>query len=414
MNSEFMAQLLLSHLSEVYKMSQDNLVETIQDFSIEPFMEKDSLTNKNATEAVAQDEVQSPNDNGYRRLSEEDCKLLQYYFKEVGGEPLLSPGEETEICIKMKEYQSKVKKIKTLLNKAIRESKVDVKYSPPRPRISSRGRKATFRKTKAANAYVSPEKIQRLSALMRAYSKKANMFKERFVKANLRLVISIAKKHIGRGLPFADLIQEGNIGLIKAVEKFDHTKGYRFSTYASWWITQRISRALFDQTRIIRVPVRVLEQANKAYKTTTMLQNKNGRKPEINEIAHESGLSVQKVKKVMNATPSVVYLDAASCNSEDERSTLLDFIPDKRPSTDSLIARVTMNEKIEEALSSLSNREEEILKMRFGIGYDSSYTLDEIGNIYGLTRERIRQIEKRALRKLKELELGTLLRDFIE
>ncbi|MGE5445762.1 MAG: RNA polymerase sigma factor RpoD/SigA [Ignavibacteriales bacterium] len=394
-------------------MTQNSLVETIQDFSIEPFMEENGLTNHNEAETAVENGIEPVDENKQRWIPEEDYRLLQYYFKEVGGEPLLSQAEEADICTKIKEYQAKIREIKTLLNRATRQSSKGV-HSSHRPCNCSRGRKNPLRGAKAASADLSSKNVQKLSALMRVYLKQSRLLKERFVKANLRLVISIAKKHIGRGLPFADLIQEGNIGLIKAVEKFDHSKGYRFSTYASWWIIQRISRALFDQTRVIRVPVRVLEQANRAYKTTAMLQNKSGRKPEIDEIANESGLSVQKVKKVMNAAPTMVYLDASSPNSEDEKNTLLDLISDRRPSTDSLIERVTMNEKIEEALSSLSDREEEILKMRFGIGYNSSYTLDEIGNRYGLTRERIRQIEKRALRKLKQLEVGTLLKDFIE
>lgn len=395
-------------------MTQNILVETIKDFSIEPFMEENGLSNQIETEAVVENDIESLDDSKHKWIPEEDYKLLQYYFKEVGGEPLLSQGEEADICTKIKEYQAKVKKIKALLNKATRQStNGNGVYSSHRPCTCSKGGKNPRRETKTAGADISSKKVQKLSALMRVYSKQSRMLKERFVKANLRLVVSIAKKHIGRGLPFADLIQEGNIGLIKAVEKFDHSKGYRFSTYASWWIIQRISRALFDQTRIIRVPVRVLEQANRAYKTTAMLQNKSGRKPEIDEIAHQSGLSVQKVKKVMNATPNMVYLDASSPNSDDEKNTLLDLVSDRRPSTDLLIEKVTMNEKIEEALSSLSDREEEILKMRFGIGYNSSYTLDEIGNRYGLTRERIRQIEKRALRKLKQLEVGIVLKDFI-
>jgi RNA polymerase primary sigma factor len=393
-------------------MAQNNLVETIRDFSIEPFMDENVLKNQNETATAVENDAESIDENKQRWISEEDYKLLQYYFKEVGVEPLLTLSEEADICTRIKEYKAKIKKIKTLLNKAMQKSPKGV-CSPNLSCSCSKGRKNHLKETKTARSDISSKKVQKLSALMRVYLKRSSILKERFVKANLRLVISIAKKHIGRGLPFADLIQEGNIGLIKAVEKFDHSKGYRFSTYASWWIIQRISRALFDQTRIIRVPVRVLEQANRAYKTTSMLQNKNGRKPEIDEIAHESGLSIQKVKKVMNAAPNMVYLDASSSNSDDERNTLLDLISDRRPSTDSLIEKVTMNEKIEEALSSLSDREEEILKMRFGIGYNSSYTLDEIGNRYGLTRERIRQIEKRALRKLKQLEVGTLLKDFI-
>lgn len=354
-----------------------------------------NVINQSETETVIDHyDTQPENTNGHKWISREEYKLLQSYFREVGVEPLLSPSEELEISIKIKKYEAKAKKIKTLLDKLIRQS---------RNGFRSRG-KDSLGKAESACIYISSKKMQRLYNLTKAYSKRTKVLKERFVKANLRLVISIAKKHTGRGLPFADLIQEGNIGLIKAVEKCDPSKCYRFSTYASWWITQRIFRALLDQTRIIRVPSHVLEQANRVHKTTTILQNKSGRTPDIEEIVYESGLTIQKVKKVMNTPANVVYLDALSC----------DFISDRRPSTDLLIARIAMNEKIDEALSSLSEREKEILKMRFGIGYSNSCTLDRIGSHYGLTRERVRQIEKQALKKLRRFKTGTLLRTFIE
>ncbi|MBF8302451.1 MAG: polymerase sigma factor [Candidatus Dadabacteria bacterium] len=418
-----MALMLPNHLSEVHKMAQYDLVETPLDFSINPFEEEVSLINQKETEVVSQDNMQPLNGNSQSWITEKNHKLLHYYFREVETEPLFTPREEVEVAIKIKKYEERIKKIKNLLDKAVRPEAHDramrqygndIRYSSPHSRSSSSKGKSSLRGAKTASTYTSSKRIQRLFALMRAYSNELKMLKERFIKANLRFVVTIAKKYIGRGVPFADLIQEGNIGLIKAVEKFDHSKGYKFSTYASYWIIQRISRAICDQTRIIRLPVRVLEQATKVYKTTTMLQNKNGRKPEVDEIAQESGLSVKKVKKAIDSTPSVVYLDIPSSNPDHEKNTLLDLVSDRGPSTDLLLARVTMNEKIEEALSSLSDREEEILRMRFGIGYDDSYTLDEIGNRYKLTKERIRQIEKSALRKLKEEKVGTLLRDFIE
>ncbi len=395
-------------------MTQYDFVEAPLDFSTKSYEEEVSLINQKEKEPIVLDTIQPSNSNRHRWITEKDHELLQYYFREVETEPLFTQSEEVEVAIRIKKYKERIKKIKNLLNKAMRQSGNDIRYFSFHFSSSSRKKKSPLRGAKTVSRYTPSKRIQRLSTLMRTYSNEAKMLRERFIKANLRLVVTIAKKYIGRGLPFADLIQEGNIGLIKAVEKFDHSKGYKFSTYASYWIIQRISRAICDQTRIIRLPVRVLEQSTKVYKTTTMLQSKNGRKPEVDEIAQESGLSVKEVKKAIDSTPCVVYLDIPSSNPNHEKNTLLDLVSDRGPSTDLLLARVTMNEKIEEALSSLSDREEEILRMRFGIGYDDSYTLDEIGNRYKLTKERIRQIEMRALQKLKEHEVGTLLRGFME
>ena len=401
-------------MSEIHKMTQYDFVEAPLDFSTKSYEEEVSLINQKEKEPIVLDTIQPSNSNRHRWITEKDHELLQYYFREVETEPLFTQSEEVEVAIRIKKYKERIKKIKNLLNKAMRQSGNDIRYFSFHFSSSSRKKKSPLRGAKTVSRYTPSKRIQRLSTLMRTYSNEAKMLRERFIKANLRLVVTIAKKYIGRGLPFADLIQEGNIGLIKAVEKFDHSKGYKFSTYASYWIIQRISRAICDQTRIIRLPVRVLEQSTKVYKTTTMLQSKNGRKPEVDEIAQESGLSVKEVKKAIDSTPCVVYLDIPSSNPNHEKNTLLDLVSDRGPSTDLLLAKVTMNKKIEEALSSLSDREEEILRMRFGIGYDDSYTLDEIGNRYKLTKERIRQIEMRALQKLKEHEVGTLLRDFIE
>ncbi len=347
--------------------------------------------------------------NGKQRvIPDEDYKLLQSYFREVGTESLLTATDELRIATKIKKYNARARKLEAFIHglTAGRSGGVKVQKACE---CRKKSRSAAEHHNKELKVT-----LNRLSALLRAYKSRETHNKDKFIKSNLRLVISIAKNYMGRGLPLADIIQEGNIGLIKAVEKFDPSKGYRFSTYASWWIIQSITRSLFDQTRVIRIPVRVLEQANKITRTTNMLRHENGENPDIENIAQEAGLSVKKVNKVIKATSTnIVYLDAVNPNNGDARNSFIDFIPDTRPATDTLLATVSMSEKIEEALSNLTDREEDILRMRFGIGYDESYTLDEIGNRYSLTRERIRQIERRALKKLRQLNNGGVLKDFI-
>ena len=351
--------------------------------------------------------------NGKQRvIPDEDYKLLQSYFKEVGTESLLTATDELRIATKIKKYNARARKLEVMIGK-LTEGNSGVKTQKV-CECRRAGKKTAARKAVCAPRPSSKATLNKLSALLRAFRNKETYNKDKFIKSNLRLVISIAKNYMGRGLPLADIIQEGNIGLIKAVEKFDPSKGYRFSTYASWWIIQSITRSLFDQTRVIRIPVRVLEQANKITRTANMLRHENGENPDIENIAEQAGLSVKKVNKVIKATSTnIVYLDAVNPNNGESKSSFIDFIPDTRPATDTLLAKVSMTEKIEEALSSLTDREEDILRMRFGIGYDESYTLDEIGSRYSLTRERIRQIERRALKKLRQLSNGSILKDFI-
>jgi RNA polymerase primary sigma factor len=362
----------------------------IEDDSILDMVEPESELEPKGLEPTEDEEEQW--------VPDEQFRLLYVYFKDMGFESLLTSREEIEVSAKIKKCEARAREIKMTLDGFSREKTRKGK------RIKKNGHQISKELSK---------RVQRLSAFMRAYLERAKELKERFVKANLRLVVSIAKRYMGRGLPLPDLIQEGNVGLMRAVERFDHTKGYKFSTYASWWIHQAISRALLDQTRTIRVPVYVLEQASKVHRTSSMLHKETGRKPFPEEIAQKSGISVEGVKRVLEATKDVVHLDSPILDGE--KTTLLDFIPDEgSPTPDSAVAKATLTEKIKEALSTLTQREERILKMRFGIGYETTYTLDEIGKYFSLTRERIRQIEKRALEKLEDSEIGGMLKSFLE
>jgi RNA polymerase primary sigma factor len=242
---------------------------------------------------------------------------------------------------------------------------------------------------------------------------KAKEAKSELVKANLRLVISIAKRHINRGLPFLDMIQEGNIGLMKAVDKFEYQRGYKFGTYATWWIRQAITRAMTDQARTIRIPVHMNEIINKLNRTSRTLVQQNGREPTLEEIAEKMGTSLDKVEKILKIAKKPISLETPI--GEEENSRLEDFIEDKEAiSPQDAAISSNMAKWIQKVLSTLNEREEKILRMRFGIGEKHDHTLDEVGQNFELTRERIRQIEDKALRKLKHSSRADKLSSFIK
>ena len=298
---------------------------------------------------------------------------VRMYLKEIGKVPLLAPDEEIELAQKM-----------------------------------SAGNLAKEQLAEADKDSLPAEELQQLKALV----KDGEKAKQKLAEANLRLVVSIAKRYVGRGMLFLDLIQEGNLGLIKAVEKFDYTKGYKFSTYATWWIRQAITRAIADQARTIRIPVHMVETINKVIRVSRQLLQELGHDPSPEEIAAEMSMPVDKVREILKIAQEPVSLETPI--GEEEDSHLGDFIPDEGASEPSEAASFTLlKEQLVDVLSTLTPREEKVLKLRFGIEDGRTRTLEEVGKEFNVTRERIRQIEAKALRKLRHPSRSKKLKDFL-
>lgn len=309
---------------------------------------------------------------------------VRMYLKEIGKVPLLSADEEIELAQKMEVGSVAVEKIPLL-----------------KERLAETGDEQE------------KEEIQAEIKALQLDVDRGSDAKKRLAEANLRLVVSIAKRYVGRGMLFLDLIQEGNLGLIKAVEKFDYRKGYKFSTYATWWIRQAITRAIADQARTIRIPVHMVETINKLIRVSRQLLQELGREPTPEEIAEEMKMPVERVREILKISQEPVSLETPI--GEEEDSHLGDFIKDDNVPVPADAATFTLlKEQLEEVLGTLTEREQKVLTLRFGLEDGRARTLEEVGKEFNVTRERIRQIEAKALRKLRHPSRSRKLKDYLE
>ncbi|MBR3704565.1 MAG: RNA polymerase sigma factor RpoD [Oscillospiraceae bacterium] len=372
------AEMMILDEFDLDNEQMEKLYDTLEALSIEVSSEEDLLHDLPDDMEPAMDEISG--------LEEEELvdpnslvdnfsidDPVRMYLKEIGKVPLLNPDEETELA-----------------------------------QVMSAGMLAAEQLENADKDSIPAEELQAMNKLI----KQGERAKQKLAEANLRLVVSIAKRYVGRGMLFLDLIQEGNLGLIKAVEKFDYTKGYKFSTYATWWIRQAITRAIADQARTIRIPVHMVETINKVIRVSRQLLQELGHDPTPEEISAEMNMSVDKVREILKIAQEPVSLETPI--GEEEDSHLGDFIEDNKVAEPSEAASFTLlKEQLVDVLSTLTPREEKVLKLRFGIEDGRTRTLEEVGKEFNVTRERIRQIEAKALRKLRHPSRSKKLKDFL-
>ena len=379
----------VEQIDKLYETLERNSVEIVD----EPDPEADAFT---LTEASV--------DMFENALSAEGVAIddpVKVYLKEIGRVPLLTPDEEIKLALAIQEG-----------NKAVETKKE--KFAPvleveQNKKLSIRDRNEAMNAVLDTYSAAQREELKTLDKLI----SQGDRAKQRLSEANLRLVVSIAKRYVGRGMQFLDLIQEGNLGLIKAVEKFDHTKGFKFSTYATWWIRQAITRAIADQARTIRIPVHMVETINKVKKVSSQLLHQNGHEPTADEISEALDMPVEKVREIMRVAQEPVSLETPI--GEEEDSHLGDFIPDEdAPVPAEAASHTLLKEQLASVLGSLTPREEKVLRLRFGLEDGRTRTLEEVGKEFNVTRERIRQIEAKALRKLRHPSRSKRLKDFLD
>jgi RNA polymerase primary sigma factor len=347
----------------------DEVIGLLHGAGVEIFEDKDDLPE----DAFLADEFEDEDDEGFDLNSVASDDTVGLYLKEMARVPLLSTDEEIMLA----------RRLEAGIN----------------------AQEAIIRAERRSE----PEHLNRLKGEV----EDGKLARDHLIRANTRLVVSIAKRYMGRGVQFLDLIQEGNLGLMKAVEKFDYKRGYRFSTYATWWIRQTITRAIADQGRTIRVPVHMSDRIRHLYKTVRQLEQEFGRKPTPEEIATEMNLEPRKVQWMLKVSWRPLSLERPV--GEEEDSELGSFIEDESTPTPTQSAyQNLLREKVEEVLSTLTPREARILRLRFGLQNGRQYTLEEVGQKFGLTRERIRQIEGKALRRLRHPRRSRHLRDFLQ